>query len=279
MRCTPYDVITDRIIQQLERGTVPWRRPWNTAAGMPRNLASGHAYRGINPLLLHSLGYEAQWFVTFRQAKQRGGHVRQGEHGAPVVFWKWHDLEDRDSGEPKRVPVLRYYTVFNVQQCESVAAPAVAAPEREHSPIVAAERIVADMHEPPIIRPGMAGACYSPLEDVVSMPRPEVFDSGEAYYATLFHELTHSTGHTSRLDRGLGEQLAPFGSPDYSREELVAEMGAAFLCGEAGILEPQLPQSAAYIAGWSSMRLHRVRRLLTGSWAARPTSRSSSERS
>jgi antirestriction protein ArdC len=204
--------------------------------------------------------------VTFRQAKQRGGHVRQGEHGAPVVFWKWHDLEDRDSGEPKRVPVLRYYTVFNVQQCESVAAPAVAAPEREHSPIVAAERIVADMHEPPIIRPGMAGACYSPLEDVVSMPRPEVFDSGEAYYATLFHELTHSTGHTSRLDRGLGEQLAPFGSPDYSREELVAEMGAAFLCGEAGILEPQLPQSAAYIAGWLQ-RLRNDRRLVVNAAA------------
>jgi hypothetical protein len=102
---------------------------------MPRNLASGRAYRGINPLLLHSLGYESPWFVTYRQAKERGGHVRQGQRGAPVVFWKWHDLEDRDTGEPKRVPVLRYYTVFNVQQCEGVAAPAVSAPERAHSPI------------------------------------------------------------------------------------------------------------------------------------------------
>ncbi|MHC4448266.1 MAG: zincin-like metallopeptidase domain-containing protein, partial [Planctomycetota bacterium] len=92
--------------------------------------------------------------------------------------WKWHDVEDRDTGEPKRVPVLRYYTVFNVQQCEGVAAPAVAAPERTHSPIAAAEGIVASMPEPPAIRRGMARACYSPLEDVVSMPRPEVFDSG-----------------------------------------------------------------------------------------------------
>jgi antirestriction protein ArdC len=251
-----YDAITDRIITKLEEGVVPWCKPWYGKAGMPKNLVSGNEYRGINVFLLHCLAYESPYFLTFNQAKKLGGHVRQGEKGCPVVFWKLLDVQEQtdEDGEKtfkvKQVPILRYYTVFNVAQTEGIAAPPLKAPERDHTPILAAEQIVREMPKAPEIRHGHTGASYSPTDDVVRMPRPEVFENGETYYATLFHELTHSTGHSSRLDRKLDAKLAAFGTPDYSREELVAEMGSAFLCGEAGILDTNIDQSAAYIDGW-----------------------------
>lgn len=247
----PYDIITERIVAQLEAGTVPWRKPWNGTAGMPKNLKSGKDYRGINVFLLHSLGYESPYFLTFKQAKDRGGHVSKGEKGCPVVFWKLLDVDE--AGETittRRVPMLRYYTVFNAAQCEGINAPTIDVPERKHEPVQAAQATVEAMPHPPGIVHGYTGAAYSPRTDIVRMPKPGRFESSEAYYKTLFHELTHSTGHSSRLDRNVDLKLAAFGSPDYSREELVAEMGAAFLCGDAGILDAQIEQSAAYIAGW-----------------------------
>ena len=256
---TPYDVVTDRIIAKLEAGVVPWRKPWSGRAGMPKNLTSGKEYRGVNVFLLHCLGYESPYFLTFNQAKKLGGYVCQGERGCPVVFWKWFEKED-ENGETKRLPVLRYYTVFNVAQCKDVEAPAIEVPERQHNSIEAAEQLVQAMPNAPEIRHGLRGASYNPTEDAVQMPRPEVFESGEAYYSTVFHELTHSTGHPSRLSRKL-ETLTSFGSRDYSREELVAEMGAAFLCGEVSILETNIEQSAAYIDGWLR-RLRNDRRLV-----------------
>ena len=252
---TVYDIITDRIVSLLESGTVPWRKPWNTQAGCPKNLVSKREYRGINVFLLHCLGYELPYFLTYRQAKKRGGHVRQGERGCPVVFWKcdWRP-KPADGDDEERagatVPLLRYYTVFNVAQCEGIEYPLPSRVEREHTPVTAAENIVQGMPHAPHVEHGSRQACYVPSLDSVRMPRPEVFESGEAYYATLFHELTHSTGHSSRLDRKVDTVLAPFDSTDYSREELVAEMGAAFLCAEAGIADARIDQSAAYIEGW-----------------------------
>jgi antirestriction protein ArdC len=251
-----YDAITDRIIAKLEEGVVPWCKPWYGKAGMPRNLVSHREYRGINVFLLHCLAYESPYFLTFNQARNLGGHVRRGEKGCPVVFWKLLDVSEEtdDLGRKiykvKQIPILRYYTVFNVAQCEGIEAPSLNVPEREHSPIEAAESIVRGMHDAPGIRHGHTAASYCPADDVVRMPRPEVFNDGERYYSTLFHELTHSTGHSLRLDRKLYSNLAPFGSHDYSQEELVAEMGATLLCGEAGILETNIDQSAAYIDGW-----------------------------
>ena len=248
---SPYDIITERIVAQLEAGTVPWRKPWNGKAGMPKNLKSGKEYRGINVFLLHSLGYESPYFLTFRQAKERGGSVSRGEKGCPVVFWKLLEVDETgDETTTKRVPMLRYYTVFNVAQCEGINAPTLDVPERRHEPVQAAQATVEAMPKRPGIVHGYTGAAYSPRTDIVRMPKPGRFESSEAYYKTLFHELTHSTGHSSRLDRNVDLKLAAFGSSDYSREELVAEMGAAFLCGETGILDAQIEQSAAYIAGW-----------------------------
>ena len=125
---TVYEVITDRILAQLEAGTVPWTKPWNGEAGMPKNLISGRAYRGINVFLLHSLGYASPFFVTFKQAKKLGGQVPKGEKGCAVVFWTWIDREEETEDGPvtkARVPLLRYYTVFNVEQCDGITAPAV----------------------------------------------------------------------------------------------------------------------------------------------------------
>jgi antirestriction protein ArdC len=253
---TVYQVITDRVIALLQQGTVPWQKPWQGAELAPQNLVSRKPYRGVNVFLLHAMHYTSPFWLTFKQAQELGGHVRKGEKACPVVFWKWLDVE-RD-GDKERVPFLRYYSVFNVAQCEGIEAhvPSATGPKREHSPVEAAERIVADMPKRPLIKHGQAQAFYHPSDDFVGMPSPEQFRSGEGYYSVLFHELTHSTGHESRLARkgvaGSEGQWSAFGSQSYSKEELVAEMGAAFLCGQAGIVERTIENSASYIANWLS---------------------------
>ena len=249
-----YQIITVRIIGLLEQGTVPWQKPWQGSEQAPQNLVSRKAYRGVNVFLLHAMHYTSPFWVTFKQAQELGGNVRKGERACPVVFWKWLDVERE--GEKERVPFLRYYSVFNVAQCDGLEehVPSVPGATREHSPVESAERIVATMPKRPDVRHGLGQAFYSPGADYVGMPAPEQFRSGEDYYSVLFHELTHSTGHESRLARkgvsGTDGQWSAFGSNPYAKEELVAEMGAAFLCGQAGIVERTLDNSAAYVASW-----------------------------
>jgi antirestriction protein ArdC len=251
-----YQVITDRVIALLQQGTVPWQKPWQGAELVPQNLVSHKPYRGVNVFLLHAMSYTSPYWLTFKQAQELGGHIRKGEKACPVVFWKWLDLE-RD-GQKERVPFLCYYSVFNVAQCEGIEAhvPSVTGATREHSPLEAAERIVQGMPKRPVIKRGQAQAFYSPADDYVGMPSPEQFRTGEDYYSVLFHELTHSTGAECRLNRkgvsGTDGQWSAFGSQSYSKEELVAEMGAAFLCGHAGIVERTIENSASYIANWLS---------------------------
>jgi antirestriction protein ArdC len=251
-----YGIITERILALLEQGTIPWQKPWATNGEdcMPRNLTSRKPYRGVNVFLLHAMSYASPYWLTFRQAQELGGNVRKGEKACPVVFWKWLDLEGNEPDEKKRVPMLRYYSVFNVAQCEGIEASAPESKGREHSPIEAAERIVTTMPQKPVLQHGGTRACYLPAFDRVDMPRPETFQSPEAYYDTLFHELTHSTGHETRLNRkgvaGSEGEWSAFGSTPYAKEELVAEMGGAFLCSHAGIVERTINNSAAYVAGW-----------------------------
>jgi antirestriction protein ArdC len=196
------------------------------------------------------------WLASQPTAKPLlSGHVKKGEKGCPVVFWKWLDVEDEETHETKRIPFLRYYSVFNVAQCENIPAPTqetILSPEP--SPIEAAEEIVANMPHRPEIKKGLDRAFYSPLQDFVGMPAAEQFKTGEEFYSVLFHELTHATGHGSRLNRkgvaGTEGNWSSFGSNPYAKEELVAEMGSAFLCGEAGILQRTIDNSAAYVASW-----------------------------
>jgi antirestriction protein ArdC len=256
MKADAYQVITDRVITLLEQGNIPWQKPWQSGQLLPQNLISRKAYRGVNVFLLHAMMYESPFWLTFNQAKELGGNVKRGEKACPVVFWKWLDVDENN--ERKRVPFLRYYSVFNIAQCEGIEAhvPETEQTKRQHNPIEAGERIVSAMPSRPEIKHGLDRAYYSPGGDFVGMPSPEQFKSGEDYYSVLFHELTHSTGHESRLNRkgvsGADGQWSAFGSQSYSKEELVAEMGAAFLCGQAGIVERTLDNSAAYIKSWLS---------------------------
>ena len=244
-----YEVITDRILASLAKGVVPWRRPW--ASEGPRSLISGKEYRGVNVLLLQSAGFTSPHWLTFKQARDRKGSVKAGEHGTPIVFWKISDRSDEKTanGKPKKSFILRYSNVFNVSQCEGITAPpSLVRPPFET--IDACERIVEGFANRPSIDHGGDRACYSPSEDRVRMPARECFESAPTYFSVLFHELTHGTGHASRLDReGITDPIK-FGSHNYSFEELIAECGAAFLCGAAGIAPATIDNSAAYIASW-----------------------------
>jgi antirestriction protein ArdC len=241
-----YDRITERIIELLHQGTVPWHKTWKTSPGLPRNLITDRPYRGINVFLLMSMSYESPHWLTFRQAIQLGGGVKKGEKSCPVVFWKQTTLEDKESGEPQKVPLLRIYHVFNVAQCDGVQ-------DKPVQPAITATRpaeIVVHMPKPPAIKHGMAKAFYSPVDDCVGMPVHERFENEDSYHATLFHELVHSTGHASRLNRPSITERNGFGSDPYCKEELVAEIGSAFLCGHAKIDDRTIDNAAAYIGGW-----------------------------
>lgn len=255
--CKVYDVINSRIIELLQQGTVPWRKTWHVETNNPKNLASKKEYRGINIFLLGCQEYSSPYWLTFKQCQDKGGHVRKGEKSTPVVFWKWIDRKDADDVDQEetsskgKVPLLRYYSVFNVEQVEGITVPP--SPEttsNPFSPINRAQEIIAGMPLPPDIRHGGNKACYSPMLDYVKLPIPEAFESPEEYYSTAFHELSHATGHASRVGRKGILEPSYFGSHEYSKEELVAEMGAAFLCGYAGIEQKVLENSAAYIQGW-----------------------------
>jgi antirestriction protein ArdC len=196
MKADAYQIITDRIIHLLEQGTVPWQKPWQGGETMPRNLVSKKEYRGINVFLLHAMSYESPFWLTFNQARELGGSVRKGEKACPVVFWKI--LNVQSPGQPdgkEKIPFLRYYSVFNVAQCDGIPAekiPSLVQTKREHNPIVEAERIVSAMPKKPEIHFGAGRACYRPSQDRVEMPKAETFRSAEDFYSVMFHELTHN---------------------------------------------------------------------------------------
>jgi antirestriction protein ArdC len=213
---------------------------------LPRNLVSKKSYRGINTLLLHAMSYESPFWLTFRQALELGGNVRKGEKSCPVVFWKQLAIEDAETGETEKIPMMRLYSVFNVAQCEGIKK----LPATVETTPTKPDEIIAAMPQRPEIKHGMAKAFYSPSADNVAMPNRERFETEAGYFSVLFHELIHSTGHASRLNRPTLTESQGFGSDPYCKEELIAEMGAAFLCGQAGIAEQTLDNSAAYVQNW-----------------------------
>src|ERR1022692_536573 len=245
------EIITESVLKQLEQGVAPWRKPWATS--IPRNLISKKPYRGLNVFLLATQGYGSPYWLTFNQAKQLGAHVRQGEKSTLVSFWKSSEYakENHDTGETesKTSVLLRYYRVFNVEQCEGLKA----LHGDEHKPVqplAECEAIANRMPNPPRIEQH-SQAFYRPSADIVGMPSRSCFESPEGYYSTLFHELTHSTGHKSRLNRFEENSTDhQFGSESYSKEELIAEMGAAMLAGMAGISQATLSNSASYLQSW-----------------------------
>lgn len=248
-----FEIVTEQILSHLDKGIIPWRKPWTSKIRFPRNLVTEKHYRGINVWLLLSPGYASPYWLTFKQAKDLGGNIRKGEKGSIVVYWNFKEVEEinKETGktEEKRIPFLKYYRVFNVLQCEGIKFPDQ--PEEVHAdPIEEAETLVNGYQGRPEIKHGFVKACYNPSEDLVKMPYKVAFIGDEEYYGTLFHELVHSTGHSSRLNRETLTTPASFGSKSYAREELVAEMGAAYLCGISGINHATIENSAAYIQGW-----------------------------
>jgi antirestriction protein ArdC len=271
-----YQGVTNQIIAMLDKGVVPWRSPilGQASAGHPKNLITEKPYRGVNVFLLAftawSKGYGSSCWLTFNQAKSLGGTIRKGEKSSTVIFWKQLETIDKETRKPATIPLLRYFNVFNVEQCEGITPPDAPAIEPStFAPIERAEHIVERyLSDGPIVHHIGQQAVYLPASDSIRIAKPERFASSEEYYGTLFHELAHSTGHSKRLDRKLDTQPQPFGSSDYGKEELIAEMAAAFLCGDAGIQPAVIENQAAYIGGWLRKIKEDKRLVITAAAAA-----------
>jgi antirestriction protein ArdC len=256
-----YEKIVERIIEQLNQGVVPWKSPYFSTVGFPKNFATQKEYRGINVLLLGSQRFTSPYFMTFLQAKELGGTVRKGERGHLVVKYGTYLKEDEHTQEDDPAKLRGYfkgYTVFHSSQIDGIDFPEPAAlPELTTTEKTDRARAIIDaMPQRPPIMEGSAVPCYRPATDSVHMPAIGYFTSEEAYYSTLFHELAHSSGHSSRLARKSLMENKGFdatGSTSrkvYAEEELVAEMAASFLNAHAGIIEEEIENSAAYLQSW-----------------------------
>lgn len=239
-----YEIVTNKIIEKLEKGTIPWRQPWDANGAV--NWNSKRPYRGINAILLDPGEY-----ATFPQITAAGGKVKKGEHSHIVVLWKFTQEQNED-GDPtgKKSAWMKYYNVFEINtQCEGLASKRKII-ERNNDPVEEAEQIKKGYRDCPPITFAPGRAFYRPSTDSISIPQINDYPNKEEYYSTMFHEMAHSTGHTSRLNRKGFSEIAAFGSEIYSKEELVAEITAAMLCGVTGIVNSTLENSAAYIKSW-----------------------------
>lgn len=263
-----YSTVTDRIIQQMEQGILPWAKPWGGVTGGAFSGTTGKPYSLLNQMLLNKPGA----YYTFSQIQKQGGSVRKGEKAQMVVFWKQIPIKEQDcqTGEVKEslIPMLRYYKVFHVDQCKGINCTYVTE-EQPHTDEDADSIIRAylDRSGVELIQRVSDEAYYSPSKDCVVLPLPEQFKSMEERYSTAFHELAHSTGHQSRLDRL--RATARFGSESYSKEELVAEITATALMNYAGLeTKGTFRNSTAYIQNWLTALQNDKRMIISASGAA-----------
>lgn len=250
--------VTERLIGMLESGTAPWQKPWDAgiaAMNRPHNF-NGRPYHGVNALMLWCTaidkGYEDPRWLTFKQVNKLGGHVNKGEKAQIVEYWQWEkEVENPETGEKEKVPLehpkVYRAAVFNADQCTGL--PKLRRQAQKWSPVERAENIIA-ANGVPVTHNTDGSAFYSPGGDFICLPPRESFATVDAYYSTLLHEVGHSTGHPTRLNREFGGQ---FGSEGYAREELRAELASTFLCGELGIATTGSDeQHAAYVKSWVS---------------------------
>lgn len=264
--------ITDKIVAELETGTAPWIKPWRATAGLnqPMNITTKRPYSGVNVVLLWMAMQSNAWarphFLTFKQAKDTDGTVRGGQTGTPICFVKQIIGKDKDDPDKlRKFGMLRHFTVFNVEQCEglpeSMTNPEPVKPlNNDQRNALIEEFIVATGAK---ITEGHGEAYFRAGADVIAMPSFESFKSGDHYNATRFHELTHWTGHKSRLDRDL---LNRFGDERYAAEELIAELGSAFLCAEFSVSGDL--RHAGYIANWLRLLKKDSKAIFTAAAAA-----------
>lgn len=265
-----YQTTTDQILEAMETSTGKGRRLWESQASLPLNLATGKPYSGMNVLILWAAGlrraYTSPYWITFKQAADAGGQVRRGEHGQRCIFYKTWTAEKQnvETGEAETVKgaVLKSFVVFNLDQIDGIERPKTT--ERPAFEILAeAERLL--QLAPAPVKEGGPMACYIPSRDEIRLPPRETFVDREAFYSTAYHEMTHSTGHKDRLARSLGTR---FGSDAYAMEELIAELGAAFLCAGIGILPATRADHADYLKSWIKVLKEDKRAIFTASAAA-----------
>ncbi|MDJ0333288.1 zincin-like metallopeptidase domain-containing protein [Planococcus sp. S3-L1] len=238
-----YETITNKIIQKLEEGTIPWRMPFEN--GLAVNWVNQKPYRGINVFLLDGGEY-----ATFKQIRDNGGTVKKGEKGQAIIFWKMLDGEDKETGEDKKIPLLKTYTVFKVGEQTKGIEPKRKPIEHTQPSIEQAEEILKNYENAPDFTAVSGRAFYSPSKDIVNIPPKGDFKNINHYYSVLFHEMVHSTGHKDRLNRPGIVEMNGFGTERYSKEELIAELGASMLSGVAQIDNSTLENSASYIQSW-----------------------------
>ncbi len=260
-----YREVTDKIIALLEKGVAPWRQTWSSY-GLARNYATKHQYTGINKILMNNTEYPIPYFMSFKQVKAQNGTIKKGAKAEQVyyfnAFFKDSDGKTIDEEKAKqlkaagkkvkKISVLRYFSVFNVASIEGIEFDIPEVELKENERIEKCENILREMPNRPEIRLMNANeAYYNAIEDYINMPDIKQFNNPEEYYVTLFHEMVHSTGHKSRLSRKGIIEPNKFGSVPYSEEEIIAEMGAAFLSAEVGInYDAVVENNAAYLQGW-----------------------------
>jgi antirestriction protein ArdC len=252
-----YSRVTTEIIRAIEAGVETWEMPWHrrAAAGLPRNPATGNSYRGINTLSLWTdgqrYGYASPYWASYRQWQSLGGQVRNGEHGSIIVFYKTIDVPAKDGGDDEKRPIIRYSYVFNSEQVQGWTSLDATPQDVDGGTLSVVEEFIASLRSD--VRYGGDHAAYNPVFDHIVMPNRHDFHDTragsalEGFYAVLLHEHIHWSGHTSRLKRDLSGR---FGSSAYAMEELVAELGAAFLCATLGISTYPRADHASYIANW-----------------------------
>ena len=248
-----YDVITETIIKKLESGTIPWQRVYQGIQWPPMNFKSKKMYKGINLLLLGMTGHRSPYWLTYKQSKDLGGQVKKGSKGHKILFAKMTTYTDADGNEQDKA-IYKYSNVFNVDDIDDIECPYMDQYDIEQREVTyiencetAIKQMVDSKRIAPITYHDLQISAYNPGIDVIKSCMPENFISDEEYYSTLFHEIIHSTGHVSRLNRVMtgGKK-----SKEYAKEELSAEIGSCFLCGITGITTATIDNSAAYIQSW-----------------------------
>lgn len=233
-----YDKVLSRIFESLERGVSPWSSDWSCS--MPVSMSTGNVYSGINFLVLGMAGFNDPRWCTYKYAKGIGAQVRKGEKGTPCIYYKQLTVEDKNTGKDKRIPFLRCYTLFNASQCDGIAC------AKEQDTLPSPQTMIDSYLKREGIGTRYGDPAYIPAIDTVSMPIVADFNRIESYYSTYFHELTHSTGAKNRLNRELSTDSK---TSKYGKEELTAELGAAFLCSKTGV-DGTIDRNAAYCQGW-----------------------------
>ena len=246
-----YQEVTNKIISDLEKGTPVWEKPWERGfAGFPVNVSSKSPYSGINTIILWNrqgdIGADSSQWLTFRQAQTLGGHIKKGEKAIRIIFYKQITVEDEETGEEEEIPVIKPHPIFNLSQCKGLDHLLKTQDKKEQTfqDETTAEKLIKSS-QAKIKFANFSKAFYTPLEDKISMPRKSQFKTKEGFYSTLFHELSHWTGHPSRLNRKINNK---FGTKAYAFEELVAEISASFLCCHFGFRYST--QHSAYVKSW-----------------------------